>query len=64
MALSADEFIRRFLLTVPHRFHRIRHIGFLANGHRSGKLAVADPCRLPRYQDRGRRNVIESASAG
>jgi hypothetical protein len=41
MTLSADEFIRRFLLhTVPDGFHRIRHIGFLANGHRTAKLAL------------------------
>src|SRR3954470_14279259 len=41
MTLSAEEFIRRFLLhTVPDGFHRIRHIGFLANGHRTEKLAL------------------------
>ncbi|MGH6991444.1 MAG: IS91 family transposase [Stellaceae bacterium] len=41
MILNADEFIRRFLLhTVPDGFHRIRHYGFLANGHRAGKLAL------------------------
>jgi Putative transposase/Transposase zinc-binding domain len=41
MTLAADEFIRRFLLhTLPDGFHRIRHLGFLANGHRSGKLAL------------------------
>lgn len=41
MTLSADEFIRRFLLhTVPDGFHRIRHLGFLANGHRAAKLAL------------------------
>ena len=41
MTLAADEFIRRFLLhTVPDGFHRIRHIGFLANGHRTAKLAL------------------------
>jgi hypothetical protein len=41
MMLSADEFIRRFLLhTVPDGFHRIRHVGFLANGHRTAKLAL------------------------
>jgi hypothetical protein len=33
MTLSADEFIRRFLLHVlPSGFHRIRHYGLLANG--------------------------------
>jgi len=44
MTLAADEFIRRFLLhTLPDGFHRIRHYGFLANGHRADRLAV---CRL------------------
>jgi len=33
MRLSAEEFIRRFLMHVlPEKFHRIRHYGFLANG--------------------------------
>ncbi|WP_448192993.1 IS91 family transposase [Azospirillum sp. sgz301742] len=41
MTLSADEFIRRFLLhTLPAGFHRIRHYGFLANGQRVAKLAL------------------------
>jgi hypothetical protein len=41
MTLSAQEFIRRFLLhTLPDGFHRIRHFGFLANGHRATKLAL------------------------
>ena len=41
MALDAHEFIRRFLLhTLPDGFHRIRHYGFLANGHRAAKLAL------------------------
>ena len=41
MTLDADEFIRRFLLHVlPDGFHRIRHYGFLANGHRATKLAL------------------------
>jgi hypothetical protein len=43
MTLTAHEFIRRFLLhTVPDGFHRIRHYGLLANGHRQLKL---DLCR-------------------
>jgi len=42
MRLTPDEFIRRFLLhTLPDGFHRIRHLGFLANGHRAAKLALA-----------------------
>ena len=41
MTLPADEFIRRFLQhTVPDGFHRIRHIGFLANRRRTEKLAL------------------------
>jgi Putative transposase/Transposase zinc-binding domain len=42
MTLEADEFIRRFLLhTLPDGFHRIRHYGFLANGHRGDKLGLS-----------------------
>jgi hypothetical protein len=41
MTLAADEFIRRFLLhALPDGFHRIRHYGLLANGHRAAKLAL------------------------
>jgi Putative transposase len=41
MTLSADEFIRRFLLHVlPDRFQRIRYFGFLANRYRAEKLAL------------------------
>lgn len=40
MTLDADEFMRRFLLHVlPGGFHRIRHYGLLANGHRRTHLA-------------------------
>ncbi len=43
MTLSAEEFIRRFLLHVlPNRFVRIRHFGFMANYQRSASL---DICR-------------------
>jgi len=42
MTLSVDEFIRRFLIHVfPKRFHRIRHYGLLANGHRADNVALA-----------------------
>jgi hypothetical protein len=42
MRLTPDKFIRRFLLhTLPDGFHRIRHFGFLANGHRAARLALA-----------------------
>jgi Putative transposase/Transposase zinc-binding domain len=41
MPLSADQFIRRFLLHVlPNGFHRIRYYGFLANAHRQDKLEL------------------------
>lgn len=43
MNLSADEFIRRFLLHVlPQGFRRIRYYGFLGNRYRKQKL---DHCR-------------------
>jgi len=42
MALSADEFIRRFLLHVlPRGFHRIRHYGLLAGSARKASLTLA-----------------------
>ena len=41
MRLGAGEFMRRFLLHVlPDGFHRIRHYGLFANGHRAEKLAL------------------------
>ena len=41
MRLDAGEFLRRFLLHVlPDGFHRIRHYGLFANGHRAEKLAI------------------------
>ena len=41
MKLTPDEFIRRFLLhALPDGFHRIRHFGFMANGHRAAKLGL------------------------
>lgn len=40
MVLPAQQFIGRFLSHVlPDRFTRIRHYGFLANGHRRAKLS-------------------------
>jgi hypothetical protein len=39
MTLQATEFIRRFLMhTLPDGFHRIRHYGLFANGHRADML--------------------------
>jgi hypothetical protein len=43
MTVSAEEFIRRFLVHVlPKGFVRIRHFGFMANYQRSASL---DLCR-------------------
>ena len=65
MTLSADEFIRRFLLHVlPNGFQRIRYYGFLGNRYRQEKLAQCRrllgmptkcnrpaPCRTEDYRD-------------
>jgi hypothetical protein len=41
MTLSAEEFIRRFLLhALPPGFQRIRYYGLLANAHRRRKLQL------------------------
>jgi hypothetical protein len=41
MTVAAGEFIRRFLLhTLPDGFHRIRHYGLFANGHRANKIEL------------------------
>jgi len=41
MALTADEFIRRFLLHVlPNGLRRIRYYGFMGNCHRKERLAL------------------------
>ncbi len=41
LAISADEFIRRFLIhTLPPGFQRIRHFGFLANRFRKRNLEL------------------------
>jgi hypothetical protein len=55
MTLPTHEFIRRFLMHVlPKGFHRIRHYGLFANGHRAANLAharemlhVAPPATAP-----------------
>jgi hypothetical protein len=65
MTLAAEEFMRRFLLhAVPDGFHRIRHLGLLANGHRAAKLALCrtllaaptpEPPPLETYRERHHR---------
>ena len=56
MKLTVGEFMRRFLLhVVPDGFHRIRHYGLFANGHRADKLALCrkllDVAAAPRDVD-------------
>jgi hypothetical protein len=49
MTLSADEFIRRFLIRVlPTGFHRTRHYGLFANGPRAANLAKVRVLLQPR----------------
>ena len=65
MTLTAGEFMRRFLLhAIPDGFHRVRHLGFLANGHRTAKLArcrallaapTPEPPPTESYRERHRR---------
>ena len=56
MTLSADEFLRRFLLHVlPDGFQRIRHYGLLSNRHRAENLArcrelLCMPALIPQPQ--------------
>ena len=62
MTLSAEEFIRRFLLHVlPNGFQRIRYYGFLGNRHREEKLAV---CRhllgMPQVEKERTERVTET----
>ena len=65
MNLTAEEFIRRFLLHVlPEGFQHIRSYGFLANRYRQAKLArcrqllgtptpaCSEPCETLDYRDR------------
>ena len=44
MAITCEEFIRRFLLHVlPHKFTKIRHYGILANRSKKSIIAL---CRI------------------
>lgn len=78
MTLSADEFLRRFLMHVlPRGFQRIRHYGLLANRHRVENLArcrellalpelVAQPNRddPQRYQQRSGHHLMLCPQCG
>jgi hypothetical protein len=66
MTLSADEFMRRFLLHVlPGGFHRIRHYGLLANGCHKASIALArtllgQPSPVPLSADDASNNVADA----
>lgn len=52
MTLSADEFLRRFLLhTLPRGFVRIRFFGFLAGPRRSKMLSLAQQLLQVQHED-------------
>jgi hypothetical protein len=62
ITIEAVEFIRRFLLhTLPKRFVRIRHFGFLANRHKTDNLArlqcLLGP--LPQMHEAAEQNLRE-----
>jgi hypothetical protein len=69
MTVPADEFIRRFLQhTVPPGFQRIRYYGFLANCHRTAKLALcrqllATLCSLLLHQFADCRDFLASLTS-
>jgi len=48
MTVTAEEFLRRFLLhTLPRGFVRIRFCGFLANGAAANSYPSAGECWKP-----------------
>jgi hypothetical protein len=55
MTLTADEFIRRFLIHVlPRGFHRIRHYGLFAQSSRAQTIAQArELLAVPKPQNKG-----------
>ncbi len=65
MTLDAQEFIRRFLLhTLPDGFHRIRHYGFLANGHRTTRLELCRSLLANPQQNNLEPDAESTAAAG
>src|SRR5450759_141742 len=63
MKLKACEFIRRFLLhALPDSFHRIRHFGFMANGHRAAKFALCRSLLADHGEQPAPKNVEPASS--
>jgi len=64
MTLTAEEFMRRFLLHVlPCGFHRIRHYGLLANAGRRQHLAHARELLVATPPDDPHAIAVEPAAA-
>jgi hypothetical protein len=64
MKLAVGEFMRRFLLHVlPDGFHRIRHYGLFANGHRTDKLVLCRTLLHVPAVEASRTNRDEQAEA-
>jgi len=63
MTLTAEEFLRRFLLhTLPRSFVRIRSFGFLANRRRAALLPLCENLLAP--NPRPRPSSPETTQAG
>lgn len=63
MTLSAEEFMRRFLLHVlPTGFHRIRHYGLIANAGRKENLARVRELIIPKEPRADAQPVDDSTS--
>ena len=62
MTVTPDEFIRRFLLhVVPDGFHRIRHYGLLASGHKAKNLARArELLRVSPPEPKARPEIVDA----
>ena len=64
ITLPVDDFLRRFLLhCIPKRFHRIRHVGILANGCRDKTLQALPQARRETQHDAGTTPEQETPAA-
>jgi Putative transposase len=65
MKLTPNEFIRRFLLhALPDGFHRIRHFGFMANGHRAAKLVLCRSLLSDRLEPQANADATPKVAIG
>lgn len=60
MALSADEFIRRFLMHIlPHGFVKIRHFGFLSSRGKKHKLKLCKLLTKTKIVEKSKLSAVE-----